>query len=63
MAHHNDIIRGLANERGVLLYDMAASMSIEREYWFNGLHQSELGSIEMGRQLADYLAATGILAQ
>lgn len=61
VAEHNLIIRELAAERGTLFYDMAANLPIERQYWINGVHQSDAGTSEMARQLADYLAESGVL--
>ncbi|MCY3572829.1 MAG: SGNH/GDSL hydrolase family protein [Chloroflexi bacterium] len=61
VAEHNAIIRGLAEERDTLFYDMAANMPSGRKYWFNGVHQSEAGTSEMARQLSGYLAGSGAL--
>ncbi|MCY4145995.1 MAG: SGNH/GDSL hydrolase family protein [Chloroflexi bacterium] len=61
VAEHNAIIRELAAERALLFYDMAANLPSERQYWINGVHQSDAGTSEMARQLADYLAGSGAL--
>ncbi len=55
VVEHNAIIRELASQRGVMLYDMAATLPIDREYWYNGVHQSAQGAAEMARQLAAFL--------
>ena len=61
VAEHNAIIRELAAEHDLLFHDMAANLPIERQYWINGVHQSDAGTSEMARQLADYLARSGAL--
>ncbi len=61
VAEHNQIIRELATERDTLFYDMAANLPIERQFWINGVHQSDAGTSEMARQLADYLSDSGAL--
>ncbi len=61
IALHNDILRRLAAERDTYLYDLAAAMPADREYWHNGIHMTEKGTTEMARQLAGYLASAGVL--
>lgn len=61
VAEHNAIIRELAAEQDLLFYDLAANLPSDRQYWINGVHQSEAGASEMARQLADYLAGSGAL--
>lgn len=56
IARQNEIIRRLAAERGVLFYDLAESMPIDRQYWHNGVHMSASGTAEMAGQLAQFLA-------
>ena len=61
VAEHNAIIRELASERGALFYDMAERLPDDREYWFNGVHQSAAGTTEMARLLAEYLAESEVI--
>ena len=63
VAEHNDIVRSLALERGVGLYDLAASMPTAARYFVNGVHMTAAGSAEMARQVAEYLVATNRLAR
>lgn len=60
---HNDIVRRLAQEEGALFYDLAATMPIDERYWVNGVHMQAAGTAEMARQIAEYLAGTGVLAR
>lgn len=60
---HNAIVRRLAEEEGTLFFDLAASMPTDEQYWVNGVHMKAAGTAEMARQIAEYLAASGILAQ
>ena len=60
---HNAIVRRLAEEEGTLFYDLAASMPIDEQYWVNGVHMKAAGTAEMARQIAAYLAGSGLLAQ
>ena len=60
IASHNEIIRGLAAERGTLFLDLAEQMPIDSEYWFNGMHKTLAGTREMARRMAGYLVATGV---
>ncbi len=60
---HNDIVGRLADDEGTLFFDLAASMPIDEQYWVNGVHMKAAGTAEMARQIAEYLAASGLLAQ
>ena len=60
---HNAIVRRVAQEEGALFYDLAAAMPTDVQYWVNGIHMKAAGTAEMARQIAAYLAGSGILAQ
>ena len=60
---HNAIVRRLAIDEGTLFYDLAASMPIDEQYWVNGVHMKAAGAAEMARQIAEYLAESGLLRQ
>ena len=60
---HNAIVRRLAQAEGTLFYDLAAAMPIDEQYWVNGVHMRAAGTAEMARQIAEYLAGTGLLAR
>ena len=59
----NAIVRRLAKDEGTLFFDLAASMPTDDRYWVNGVHMKAAGTAEMARQIAEYLAATGLLAE
>ena len=63
VARHNEIIREIAATRSTLFYDLAQHMPIDRTFWYNGLHHTLPGTREMARQIAEYLAGTGVLAR
>lgn len=58
---HNAIVRRLADEESTLFFDLAASMPIDEQYWVNGVHMQAAGTAEMARQIAENLAASGVL--
>ncbi len=58
----NTIIRRLADEEDTLFYDLAATMPTDEKFWVNnGVHMKAAGTAEMARQIAEYLAGTGVL--
>lgn len=53
----NEMIREIARENGVHMFDFATEMPVEKAYWSDGIHLNEKGAALKGRLFADYLRA------
>ncbi len=58
---HNDILRNIALEQDVPVFDFAEEMPIERIYWCDGNHVNEKGSNKKAELIAAYLEQSGLL--
>ncbi len=58
---HNTIIRDLAMELSIPLYDLHAHMPYNAEFWIDGRHMTELGTYEQAKQYAAFLVEQNLL--
>jgi lysophospholipase L1-like esterase len=61
VAEHNVILRAIADEFQVSMYDLAASMPQNRQYWVDGMHVNPRGAREQARQYAAFMVEAGLL--
>ncbi len=57
----NDVVRELASEKGLPLYDFRHEMSNDRRYWRDGRHVNEAGSLLKAQLFAEYLLSSNLL--
>lgn len=56
IAEHNDVVRSVAAEMDVPLYDLAASLPYNPDYWTSdGVHMAERGLLDQSEQYAAFL--------
>lgn len=61
---HNEITRRLAGELNVPLYDLAANLPVDGEFWeIDGIHFIEKGTEEQAREYAEFLDESGLIPQ
>jgi lysophospholipase L1-like esterase len=58
---NNAVIREVAAERGVRLFDFAKKMPKSKEYWSDGRHVNEKGALAKAQLFADFLHKSGLL--
>lgn len=59
---HNAITQQVAIETGTLFYDLAANLSPEGNFWWDGYHQNEAGAREQASQYAAFIVLQGLLS-
>lgn len=58
---NNEVVREVAGHSGALLFDFAAIMPEDPQYWSDGRHVNEAGAAHKAGLFADYLQEPGIL--
>jgi len=59
---NNEIIRRLADERDVPIYDLAQNLPLDRAYWSDdGIHMYAPGTLEQAQEYAAFLDGAGLL--
>lgn len=58
---HNDVVRRLARQEGVAVYDLAAEFPLERKYFIDGRHMNEDGARLKAQMIAAFLEREGLV--
>jgi lysophospholipase L1-like esterase len=60
---NNDVVKEVALENGIPLFDFSAVMPKDRKYWRDGRHVNALGAEKMAELFAEYLHENGLIKQ
>jgi lysophospholipase L1-like esterase len=60
---NNQVVKEVADRHDVFLFDYAAIMPQDREYWADGRHVNEAGAVLKARLFAEYIDAQKLVAQ
>lgn len=63
VAENNEVIRKVAGEQNVPLFDFAAVMPTDKKYWHDGRHVNELGSQLKAELFAKFLDEQGLIPE
>jgi lysophospholipase L1-like esterase len=58
---NNDVVREMATEQHILLFDFAGVMPQDAEYWADGRHVNEAGALVKARHFAEFIDAQGLI--
>lgn len=57
----NEVIKDVGSTHGIPVYDFAAKMPMDKEYWFDGRHVNEKGVELKGKLFADYIYSNKLI--
>lgn len=60
---NNEVVKEVANRHHISLFDFAAVMPQDAEYWADGRHVNEAGALEKARFFAEFIHAEGLIEQ
>lgn len=60
---NNEVIKEIANNHKIPLFDFAAVMPKEKGYWFDGRHVNEKGAKKKAELFADFIHKNGLIAK
>ncbi|HET9905936.1 MAG TPA: SGNH/GDSL hydrolase family protein [Anaerolineales bacterium] len=60
-AENNDVVKEVATEQQIPLFDFAAVMPKDARYWADGRHVNEAGAVEKARLFAEYISEQGLI--
>jgi hypothetical protein len=58
---NNDVVREVANEHRIPLFDFVRVMPQDQQYWADGRHVNEAGALLKARLFAEFIAAQGFI--
>lgn len=60
---NNEVVKGVANNHKMPLFDFAAVMPKEKKYWFDGRHVNEEGTKKKAELFADFIHKNGLITK
>ncbi len=61
LIENNDVIREVATQGNIQLFDFAEQMSKDNEYWFDGRHVNEHGSLLKAELFGQFIHESGLI--
>jgi lysophospholipase L1-like esterase len=58
---NNEVVKDVANEHHIPLFDFAAVMPQDAKYWADGRHVNEAGALEKARLFAEFIHGHGLI--
>jgi lysophospholipase L1-like esterase len=58
---NNEVVKAVAARYGAYLFDFAAVMPQDKEYWSDGRHVNEVGALLKAKLFADFILGSGVL--
>jgi len=58
---NNDVVREIATQNNIPLFDFGEQMSKDKKYWFDGRHVNEQGSLLKAELFAEFIHDSGLI--